>query len=165
VDAAADLFEDERFWRDFVAFTWNLKTLEDKADIRRMLQATLDRVQPANWALAEDATGSTAADGMVEAWITFETGAARGYGHLRLRNGKCSPSSYLALQLKARMAPFTQPPQVAVALSLCPITSCTLSPNALAVWGRGRANPFDGRTDAASKRVHTRRDFVTGCSF
>jgi hypothetical protein len=25
----------------------------------------------------------------VEAWITFETGAARGYGHLRLRNGKC----------------------------------------------------------------------------
>ena len=89
VDAALDLFEDESYWRDFVAFTWNLKTLEGKADIRRMLQATLGHVQPANWALAEDATGSTGAGGTVEAWITFETGAARGYGHLRLRSGKC----------------------------------------------------------------------------
>jgi hypothetical protein len=89
VDAALDLFQDESYWRDFVAFTWNLKTLEGKADIRRMLQATLDHVQPANWALAEDATGSTGPDGTVEAWITFETAAARGYGHLRLRNGKC----------------------------------------------------------------------------
>lgn len=89
VDAALDLFEDESYWRDFVAFTWNLKTMEGKADIRRMLQATLDHVQPANWALAEDATGSAAPDGTVDAWITFETGAARGYGHLRLRNGRC----------------------------------------------------------------------------
>ncbi|SEQ05274.1 NAD(P)/FAD-dependent oxidoreductase [Arthrobacter sp. OV608] len=89
VDAALDLFEDESYWRDFVAFTWNLKTLEGKADIRRMLKARLDHVQPANWALAEDATGSAGPDGTVEAWITFETGAARGYGHLRLQNGKC----------------------------------------------------------------------------
>ena len=89
VDAALELFGDDSYWRDFVAFTWNLKTLEGKADIRRMLEATLDRVQPAKWALAEDATGSTAAGGSVEAWITFETGAARGYGHLRLRDGKC----------------------------------------------------------------------------
>ncbi|PTT67367.1 NAD(P)/FAD-dependent oxidoreductase [Arthrobacter sp. HMWF013] len=86
VDAALELFEDDSYWRDFVAFTWNLKTLEGKADIRRMLESTLERVQPANWALAEDATGD--AD-TAEAWITFETGAARGYGHLRLRNGKC----------------------------------------------------------------------------
>ncbi|NSX35355.1 NAD(P)/FAD-dependent oxidoreductase [Pseudarthrobacter oxydans] len=89
VEAALELFGDDSYWRDFVAFTWNLKTLEGKASIRRMLEATLDRVQPANWVLAEDATGSAAADGTVEAWVTFETGAARGYGHLRLRDGKC----------------------------------------------------------------------------
>ncbi|MFM9273818.1 NAD(P)/FAD-dependent oxidoreductase [Pseudarthrobacter sp. NKDBFgelt] len=89
VEAALELFGDDSYWRDFVAFTWNIKTLEGKADIRRMLEATLDRVQPANWALAEDATGSTGVDGTVEAWIAFETGAARGYGHLRLRDGKC----------------------------------------------------------------------------
>lgn len=74
VDAAVGIFEDESYWRDFVAFTWNLKTLEGKAGIRQMLGATLDHVHPANWALAEDATG---ADGAAAAWITFETGAAR----------------------------------------------------------------------------------------
>ncbi|MFJ6156575.1 NAD(P)/FAD-dependent oxidoreductase [Pseudarthrobacter sp. NPDC092184] len=90
VDAALELFGDDSYWRDFVAFTWNLKTLEGKADIRRMLEATLDRVQPDNWALAEDATGGGAGgESTVEAWITFETCAARGYGHLRLRDGKC----------------------------------------------------------------------------
>ncbi|MBA4103015.1 MAG: FAD-dependent oxidoreductase, partial [Arthrobacter sp.] len=48
VEAALELFGDDSYWRDFVAFTWNLKTLEGKASIRRMLEATLDRVQPAN---------------------------------------------------------------------------------------------------------------------
>src|SRR6478735_11141646 len=67
VDAALELFEDDCYWRDFVAFTWNLKTLEGKADIRRMLETTLDHVQPANWALAEDATGSATPDGTTEA--------------------------------------------------------------------------------------------------
>jgi putative flavoprotein involved in K+ transport len=86
VDAAVELFEDDSYWRDFVAFTWNLKTLEGKADIRQMLEATLDHVQPSDWALSEDAMGDHAT---TEAWITFETAAARGYGHLRLRNGKC----------------------------------------------------------------------------
>ena len=49
-----------------------------------MLEHTRAR-QPAGWALAEDATGD--ADG-VEAWITFETDAGRGNGHLRLKDGK-----------------------------------------------------------------------------
>ncbi|MDQ4047296.1 MAG: NAD(P)/FAD-dependent oxidoreductase [Actinomycetota bacterium] len=86
VGAALELFEEECYWRDFVSFTWNLKTLEGKADIRRMLEATLEHIQPSNWTVAEDATGDA---GTVEAWINFETAAARGHGHLRLRNGKC----------------------------------------------------------------------------
>ena len=86
VAAALDLFEDDCYWRDFVSFTWNLKTLEGKADIERMLTATLDTVKPSGWVLAEPATG-TAAD--AEAWVNFETAQARGYAHLRLRGGKC----------------------------------------------------------------------------
>lgn len=54
-DAALQLFEDEPYWRDFVSFTWNLKTIEGKDDIKRMLDATLADVRPSNWALAEDA--------------------------------------------------------------------------------------------------------------
>jgi putative flavoprotein involved in K+ transport len=85
-DDALELFDDDSYWRDFVSFTWNLKTLEGKEDIRRMLDATLDDVQPSNWTLAEDATGDAA---NAEAWVNFETAQARGYAHLRLRNGKC----------------------------------------------------------------------------
>src|SRR5699024_2259019 len=83
-DAVADLFEVDGFWRDFVAFTWNLRTLEGRDQIRDMVAATVAHAAPSAWALAEPATE---ADGVHEAWITFETGAARGWGHLRVRDG------------------------------------------------------------------------------
>ncbi|WP_125610784.1 flavin-containing monooxygenase [Specibacter cremeus] len=86
VGAARDLFAEDCYWRDFVTFTWNLKTFEGKAQIGQMLTDRLDHVAPSGWALAEDATGD---EHNTEAWIGFETGAARGYGHLRLRNGQC----------------------------------------------------------------------------
>ncbi|MFJ4262288.1 NAD(P)-binding domain-containing protein [Paenarthrobacter nicotinovorans] len=86
INAALELFEDESYWRDFVSFTWNLKTLEGKAAIKDMLEAVLADVQPAQWTLAEDTTGDPAAP---EAWVNFETLQGRGYAHLRLRNGKC----------------------------------------------------------------------------
>ncbi|MFC8038868.1 NAD(P)-binding domain-containing protein [Paenarthrobacter sp. NPDC057355] len=86
IHAVLELFEDESYWRDFVSFTWNLKTLEGKDAIKDMLEAVLADVQPAQWTLAEDATGDAANP---EAWVNFETLQGRGYAHLRLRNGKC----------------------------------------------------------------------------
>jgi putative flavoprotein involved in K+ transport len=85
IDAALALFQDDCYWRDLVTFTWNIKTLEGKDDIRAMLQATLAKTAPSNWKLEEQASE---ADGVVEAWLTFETEVARGRGHLRLKNGK-----------------------------------------------------------------------------
>lgn len=84
-EGAADLFEVDGYWRDFVAFTWNLKTLEGRDEIRRMLDARLDDVAPSGWHLDEPATET---DGVVEAWVVFETAVARGWAHLRLRDGK-----------------------------------------------------------------------------
>ena len=85
IHAVLELFEDESYWRDFVSFTWNLKTLEGKDAIKDMLEAVLADVQPAQWTLAENATGDAANP---EAWVNFETLQGRGYAHLRLRNGK-----------------------------------------------------------------------------
>ncbi len=81
--AAAELFAEESYWRDFVTFTWNLKTLEGHAEISSMLDATLDTVQPENWTLEGDASE---ADGITEGWVRFETASARGEGHLRLNS-------------------------------------------------------------------------------
>ena len=81
---AAELFEANGFWRDLVAMTWNIKTLEGRDHIRDMLEQTSEHVRPSNWKVAEDATEQ---DGVTEAWITFETRDALGKGHIRLRDG------------------------------------------------------------------------------
>ena len=83
--AAAALFDTECYWRDLVAFTWNIKTLESQAAIREMLRARLTDVQPSGWQVDGDAT---ATDEGIEGWFTFETAVAQGKGHVRLHGGK-----------------------------------------------------------------------------
>jgi putative flavoprotein involved in K+ transport len=84
IEAAVALFQDDCYWRDLVSFTWNIHTLEGKNAIREMLQAQLQSVKPSGWMLAEDATED---EGIVSGWIAFETGVARGFGHVRLKDG------------------------------------------------------------------------------
>jgi putative flavoprotein involved in K+ transport len=85
IDATVALFEDDSYWRDLVAFTWNICTQESPAAIRQMLQARLSKTQPSNFMVEGEATE---AGGVIDAWFTFETAVARGRGHARLRNGK-----------------------------------------------------------------------------
>ena len=85
VEAAVLLFGDECYWRDLVSFTWNICTQESPADIRAMLAVRLDDVAPSNWQL--DGEASTA-DGVTEAWFTFETRLSRGKGLVRLIGGR-----------------------------------------------------------------------------
>ena len=77
VDAAADMFAPECYWRDLVAFTWNIKTMEGRGQVREMLNACLARVKPGNWKIAEGEI-ATEADGVAECWISFETDISRG---------------------------------------------------------------------------------------
>lgn len=84
--AAADLFVEDCYWRDFLSFTWNIKTLEGRSQIADMLSTTLAATSPANWEIDGEAT----ADGeVIQAWFRFDTNTARGYGHLRLRGDAC----------------------------------------------------------------------------
>ena len=77
VEGAASLFAEACYWRDLVAFTWNITTLESRSAVSRMLKARLGDVQPDSWK-AGDRPG----------WFTFETRQGRGTGHLRLKDGK-----------------------------------------------------------------------------
>jgi putative flavoprotein involved in K+ transport len=83
--AASELFLEDSFWRDLVAFTWNIKTVEGPAQVREMLDHALGHVRPRGWHTTEE---PSAADGVTEAWIAFETEVGRGRGHLRLRDGR-----------------------------------------------------------------------------
>ncbi|MDT8326565.1 MAG: NAD(P)/FAD-dependent oxidoreductase [Roseovarius sp.] len=84
---AAGMFEEGGFWRDLVTFTWNIKTMEGRAEIKDMLIQQLDATRPTGWKIA-DGEAATEDGGVITAWITFETSVARGYGLIRLRDGK-----------------------------------------------------------------------------
>jgi putative flavoprotein involved in K+ transport len=81
--AAAALFADDGFWRDLVAFTWNIKTVEGPEGVQDLVEHT-DAGAHGFRTTEEPAT----ADGVTEAWVAFETTTGRGSGHLRLRDGK-----------------------------------------------------------------------------
>ncbi|MEV6626952.1 NAD(P)/FAD-dependent oxidoreductase [Amycolatopsis sp. NPDC051106] len=80
-DRAAALFATTSFWRDLIAFTWNLKTVENRDGVKDLLLATMDTADARGFHATEE---PTEADGVVDAWIGFETAVGRGRGHLRL---------------------------------------------------------------------------------
>jgi putative flavoprotein involved in K+ transport len=86
VESAAAMFAKESYWRDLVAFTWNIKTAEGREAIAAMLESTLASARPTNWRLHGEASE---AGGVTEGWFTFETQVARGHGHIRLKGDKC----------------------------------------------------------------------------
>jgi putative flavoprotein involved in K+ transport len=84
--AVAALFQPDSYWRDLVAFTWNIKTMEGREQIAAMLDAQLNAVKPSKLRIADNET-ATEADGVTQSWITFETGVARGTGFIRVKDG------------------------------------------------------------------------------
>ncbi|MCG8150196.1 NAD(P)-binding protein, partial [Pimelobacter simplex] len=81
VDRAAGLFAATSFWRDLIAFTWNLTTVENPDGVAGLLASTLDRVDPRGFRLTEPAD---TADGVTTAWFEFETSVGRGRGLVRI---------------------------------------------------------------------------------
>ena len=49
IEHAVDLFQADCYWRDLVTFTWNIKTMEGKDQVRDMLKARLADTKPSNW--------------------------------------------------------------------------------------------------------------------
>ncbi len=87
VAAATAMFDPaECFWRDLVGFTWNIATMDGADAIEAMLGAQLAQALPVSFTLQGDAVQT---DDAIEGWFRFETGVARGTGHVRLRDGRC----------------------------------------------------------------------------
>ena len=83
--AVMPLFAPDCFWRDLVAFTWNLTTEEGPAAIEAMLHERLADVAPKDFRIVgvpQDV------DGVLDGWFCFQTRVARCRGHVRLRQGR-----------------------------------------------------------------------------
>ncbi|MEI9965667.1 MAG: hypothetical protein WDM92_14330 [Caulobacteraceae bacterium] len=63
------LFAEECYWRDLVAFTWNIVTLEGPDAIARMARRQAPAISPTAFRLDPDMPGG---DG---GWFDFETAA------------------------------------------------------------------------------------------
>ena len=127
LDAAMRMFGDECYWRDLVAFTWNIRTMEGRDQVRAMLEHRLADVKPRDWRIAEGEEASES-EGTLEAWIAFETQVARGYGLIRhVLAGKLH-----RLRFKGRKAD-----QSADNLGACDRTGYTDPPNRAGVFASG----------------------------
>jgi putative flavoprotein involved in K+ transport len=104
IDAVVDQFAEQCFWRDLVSFTWNIRTMEGRNQVRDMLESQLDKIKPSNWVLEPSET-VTEDDGIVTAWFRFETVVARGYGLLRLKEGKIWTLLTTMVELKGHEEP------------------------------------------------------------
>jgi putative flavoprotein involved in K+ transport len=86
--AAAELFLPDGHWRDVLAFTWHLRTMNGAAAIRATLNETLAPTQPRNFRLDPTRTPPRRVTRVetqtVEAMFGFETAIGRGSGVLRL---------------------------------------------------------------------------------
>ncbi|MEQ3642815.1 MAG: NAD(P)/FAD-dependent oxidoreductase [Paracoccus sp. (in: a-proteobacteria)] len=87
IDRAKALFATDCHWRDLVSFTWNIRTLEGPDQVADMLRAQLGHIAPTGWRI-DPAEPVGEEDGVVTAWFTFETKVGRGYGLVRLRDGR-----------------------------------------------------------------------------
>ena len=87
IGAVKDLFATDSYWRDLVAVTWNLKTVEGPEGVADMLTAQLEHTQPSNFELQ---AGEMPAEegGVTTAWVTFETKTGRGWGLMRLKDDR-----------------------------------------------------------------------------
>jgi len=82
--AVTELFAPECYWRDVLAFTWDIRTHEGRDAIRGMLAARLAEVRPLRFM----PWSAPVADPATETWFTFETSVGRGLGHLRLSEAR-----------------------------------------------------------------------------
>ena len=104
-DAVLPLFDADCYWRDLVSFTWNIRTQEGHGAIRDMLAARQADTVASNFALEGEATE---ADGVLEAWFTFETRVSRGRGHLRLKNSTQGDKAWTLLTTMVELKGFEE---------------------------------------------------------
>ncbi len=83
-----DLFEEDCYWRDALAFTWNLETHSGQSTVIHQLQKSAPQAVPTNFQVDDTAppvavVTRIGAD-VIEAFFTFDTAVGRGRGIVRL---------------------------------------------------------------------------------
>jgi putative flavoprotein involved in K+ transport len=81
----SEVFAEECYWRDLVALTWNIITLEGREAIAAMVREQAPQLAPTAFSL--DAPTLPMTDD-AQGWFTFRTRDARCRGHVQLQDGR-----------------------------------------------------------------------------
>lgn len=81
----SSLFGNECYWRDFLAFTWDITTLEGVDAITAMAQKQVGQIGATEFAHDDPTLQMT---DEAQGWFTFNTATARCRGHVQLREGR-----------------------------------------------------------------------------
>src|SRR5699024_1823269 len=84
--AVTELFEDDGYWRDLLAFSWNLTTAEGGDEIAALIRETWPRCSLSN--LRIDGEVVDEGEGVLRAFFTFDSQDFHCRGVVRLRNGR-----------------------------------------------------------------------------
>lgn len=86
--SAADLFDENGQWRDLLAFTWHIQTMNGVDEIRDIIQQTVPTIAPHKFNVAGQRTPPRIIDradvDCIEAFIEFDTNSGPASGVLRL---------------------------------------------------------------------------------
>ncbi|MGH3428546.1 MAG: NAD(P)-binding domain-containing protein, partial [Mycobacteriales bacterium] len=97
IGAVEGLFLPDGWWRDLLAFTWDLRTFSGSQAIAEAFESTLDAVRPSRFNLTpgKDPVFVEPTPGMrcVQAFFDFETAVGRGVGFLRLVHAGTEPGA------------------------------------------------------------------------
>ena len=102
--ALSGLFESDCYWRDLVAFTWNIVVFEGIDEIAGMLSARLADTAPSTFFVNR----TKEMNGVTQGSFTFETRVGRGAGYLRLRDGRCWTLLTTLTELKGHEEPLRE---------------------------------------------------------
>jgi putative flavoprotein involved in K+ transport len=89
-----ELFDDDCAWRDLLAFSWNIVTVEGPDAVGDMAARQGPAIAAHDFVL--DPKLQTPNDG----WFAFETATARGKGYARMKDGRCDLLMTAMLELK-----------------------------------------------------------------
>ena len=79
------VFSEECYWRDLLAFTWDIVTIEGQAAIAAMVLQQSARIGAGGFTPAE---GTLPMSDDTQGWFTFNTATARCRAHVQLRDGR-----------------------------------------------------------------------------
>jgi cation diffusion facilitator CzcD-associated flavoprotein CzcO len=107
----AALFQEESYWRDQVALSWNMQQVAGRAQVVSALRSAVERTKPSNFTVDEQRPAPalivSLGRELIEAYIRFDMPHGKGQGMVRLVRDAAAPSGAVGFSIGTDLASLT----------------------------------------------------------